>query len=321
MPKSNRPFPFALMLLVVIGVGKPAIASALFWSDWTRGQIFSANLDTSNAQAVFSSPTADAPRGIAIDPFAQKIYWTQFGSSMRIARANLDGTGVEGLVTTGVSGAAGIDLDLVHGKMYWTDHDLDQIKRADLDGTHIETIVTSSPATPVTFPWGIAVDAMGDRIYWVDSAHVWGANLDGTNAQELVSGPPPSGLIFFGIAIDSSHGKVYFANSNTKIQRMNLDGSGIEDIVTTGLHLPKDLDIDPVAQKLYWVEPILLGSTVPGVIKRANLDGSDIVTLKSSTAQYSAIAVYSAIPEPASTVICSLLLCMLHLRARARTRA
>src|SRR4051794_27983477 len=115
MPKFNRLFPVALVLVVVIGIANPAIASSLFWSDWGFGQIFSANLDGSNAQAVFSSPTNDAPHGIAVDPFAQKIYWTQFGSSMKIARANLDGTGAQDVVTTGVAAAGGIDLDLVHG--------------------------------------------------------------------------------------------------------------------------------------------------------------------------------------------------------------
>ena len=50
----------------------------------------------------------------------QKMYWTDFGTD-KIQRANLDGSNVEDLVTTGLSGPRGIALDLANGKMYWAD--------------------------------------------------------------------------------------------------------------------------------------------------------------------------------------------------------
>jgi hypothetical protein len=39
-----------------------------------------------------------------------KMYWTDWGTD-KIQRANLDGTNVEDLVTSGLSFCAGIDLD------------------------------------------------------------------------------------------------------------------------------------------------------------------------------------------------------------------
>ena len=45
------------------------------------------------------------------DAGASKIYWTDAGTG-KIQRANLDGTSVEDLVTTGLSDPVGIALDL-----------------------------------------------------------------------------------------------------------------------------------------------------------------------------------------------------------------
>ena len=50
---------------------------------------------------------------------AGKMYWTDVNTD-KIQRANLDGTGVEDLVT-GLSSPVGIALDLPGGKMYWVD--------------------------------------------------------------------------------------------------------------------------------------------------------------------------------------------------------
>ena len=48
-----------------------------------------------------------------------RMYWTDVSTS-KIQRSNLDGSGVEDLVTTGLVGPGGIALDVSGGKMYWT---------------------------------------------------------------------------------------------------------------------------------------------------------------------------------------------------------
>ncbi|HEV8606646.1 MAG TPA: hypothetical protein VGQ99_14825 [Tepidisphaeraceae bacterium] len=294
----------------------PIFASGIFWSDQQTKQISRANLDGSNVQPVVAAGL-DTTRGIAIDPIAQKVYWTEYGGAVigvKIATANWDGTGAHDLVTSGIAGPAGIDLDIIHGKMYWTDNALRTIKRANLDGTAVETIVSPETAD-IIFPWGIAVDGIAGKVYWVDSSilKISRANLDGTGVEELLL-PGPNFTItgpLFGIALDPLHGKMYFTNSNEKIQRANLDGSGIEDIVTTALHTPRDLDVDPIAQKLYWVDPAFgdgHGGVFPATLNRANLDGSGIVTLETSlNGGYSSIAVDSVVPEPSCAALSLLL--------------
>ena len=64
--------------------------------------------------------------------------------------------------------------------------------------------------------------------------------------------------------------RIYWTDIGTKkIQRAKLDGSDIEDLVTSGLDYPCGLAVDREAGKLYWAD----GAT--SKIQRANLDGSD----------------------------------------------
>jgi DNA-binding beta-propeller fold protein YncE len=312
MRRFTSAYAVAAFFCFVAGLPNRTVASGIFWSDQQTRQILRADLDGSNNQPVVTAGL-DTTRGIAIDPIAQKVYWTEFGGDVipvKIASANWDGTGSHDLVTSGLSGPAGIDLDIIHGKMYWTDNGLRTIKRANLDGTAVETIV--SPATAdISFPWGIAVDGIAGKVYWVDSSilKISRANLDGSGVEELLL-PGPNFTItgpLFGIALDPLNGKMYFTNSNEKIQRANLDGSGIEDIITTGLHSPRDLDVDLIAQKLYWVDPAFgdgHGGVFPATLNRANLDGSGMVTLETSlNGGFSSIALDSAVPEPSCVAL------------------
>ena len=58
-----------------------------------------------------------------------------------------------------------------------------------------------------------------------------------------------------------------------RIQRSLLDGSGVEDVVDSGLVNPRGLAVDEAAGKLYWTD---YGSDK---IQRANLDGSQVEDL------------------------------------------
>ena len=62
-------------------------------------------------------------------------------------------------------------------------------------------------------------------------------------------------------------------NGTDKIQRANLDGSNIEDLVTQGLEFPRGIALDVEDGKMYWTD------TDTNKIQRANLDGSDVQDL------------------------------------------
>ncbi len=199
-----------------------------------------------------------------------KMYWTD--RNERIQRSNLDGSGVEDLVT-GLLDPFGIALDVSGGKMYWTDGGTGKIQRSNLDGSGIETLITSG----FRRPHGIALDVSGGKMYWTDSWRdkIQRSNLYGSGVEDLVTGL----LDPFGIALDVSGGKMYWTDgeySTAKIQRSNLDGSGVEGLVTTGLESPAGIALDVSGGKMYWTD------SWTNKIQRSNLDGSGIETLITS---------------------------------------
>ena len=70
--------------------------------------------------------------------------------------------------------------------------------------------------------------------------------------------------------------KIYWIDVDSrKIQRANLDGSGVEDLVE-GLDFPYDIALDVAAGQMYWTD---FGITGTEKTKRANLDGSEVEDL------------------------------------------
>ena len=80
---------------------------------------------------------------------------------------------------------------------------------------------------------------------------------------------------------DESLLKIFWTDTHTdKIQRANLNGSNIEDLVTQGLRDPGDIVLDAEDGKIYWTDD----STRK--IQRANLDGSNIEDLVTQGLRY-----------------------------------
>jgi hypothetical protein len=77
-----------------------------------------------------------------------KMYWTDLGID-KIQRVNLDGTGLEDLVTSGLLAPRGIALDVGGGKMYWTDAGSSMIQRANLDGRSVEDLLITYSSGPM----------------------------------------------------------------------------------------------------------------------------------------------------------------------------
>ena len=76
------------------------------------------------------------------------------------------------------------------------------------------------------------------------------------------------------VGADDEGPRLYWTDAGSdKIQRSRLDGSGVEDVVDSGLVYPRGLVVDAAASKLYWTD---YGTDK---IQRANLDGSEVEDL------------------------------------------
>ena len=185
--------------------------------------------------------------------------------------------------------------------LYWADSDAGKIQRANLDGSEVQTIVSG-----LEDPEGIALDAVGWKIYWTEWGSVKRANLDGSQIESLgtvwgsdialdvaggtsylanwketiyrtgLGGSPVETLVTEAgaseaIALDLRRGKMYWGGwRGEEISRSDLDGSQVE-IIVTGVDRVRDLEVDESWGKLYWASDT--------GVQRANLDGSQVETL------------------------------------------
>jgi len=263
------------------GIALDASAGKMYWADEGTDKILRANLDGTNVEDLVTLGLF-IPCGIALDIAAGKMYWTDCHYDWetktyigKIKRANLNGTNIENLITSGLSTLHGIALDTEAGKMYWIDGGTDKIQRANLDGTNVEDILTGA-----SYRYGIALDTVAGKMYWTDAYWevIQRANLDGSNIEVLVDLSSELSSLR-GITLDIAAGKMYWVDHGTeKVQRANLDGTVVEDLVTAGLRYPIDIALDTVEGKMYWTDEDA------GTVKRGNLDGSnveDLITLAS----------------------------------------
>ena len=131
-----------------------------------------------------------------LDPSAGMMYWTEAApGEVAVFRARLDGTGMEGIVSSGGESPSGIAVDPSAGKIYWTDRNVGVIHRANTDGSGQETFLSSGIIDPVR----IVLDVPQGRIYWTEASPadfmISRANLDDSGMELLVTGlTSPSGI-------------------------------------------------------------------------------------------------------------------------------
>lgn len=196
------------------------IARKIYWAEQNCYKMYQANLDGSKENSLL---TGNSSMEMELDLINGKIYRGEFFGE--IVRTNLDGSSPDTLYTSS-NAIEDIALDLAGGKIYWTSFSDRTIRRANLDGSNVERLLTAAD------PRGIALDIAAGKMYWTDDdsiAAVRRCNLDGTQIDTLVSG----GLDFpIAIALDLEAGQMYWSDIGTnKIQRANLDGSNVADIV------------------------------------------------------------------------------------------
>lgn len=99
----------------------------------------------------------------------------------------------------------------------------------------------------------------GKMLYWVNcfDQGIYVGAADGSYKERIGSGNWPD-----GVTVDKVGRKIYYTNmiylrpNEGSVQRCNLDGSGVEDVVPRGwgLKTPKQLQIDPLHLKVYFCD-------------------------------------------------------------------
>ena len=128
-------------------------------------------------------------------------------------------------------------------------------------GTSGNSIELTAPSSAGAYYYGACVESVSDE---TDT----GNNCSAAVSITVSTAPPPA----------TGTSKLYWTDWGTdKIQRADLDGSNVEDLVSdAGLDGPDGLALDPSGGKIYWTN---VGSNK---IQRADLDGANVEDLITS---------------------------------------
>lgn len=215
------------------------------------------NLSSVEEIATFTS----MPLNICINPLESKLYWTN--SQGDIQTSNLDGSNIESLIT-GLNAPQYITVDAARSKLYWTDGQ-EHILSANLSGKDIQTFI-KSPGTLGN------ITVADDHLYWTEKigeteGRIRRANLtlNTTQVEDIIT---LEDNVPVGIDVDIAGDRLYWTDTQGRICRADLKGSGIEDVII-GLSAPGQLILDiPLA----WDENI---SAVPAADPNAKFHTVD----------------------------------------------
>uniref|UniRef100_A0A2K6K2Y9 LDL receptor related protein 4 n=1 Tax=Rhinopithecus bieti TaxID=61621 RepID=A0A2K6K2Y9_RHIBE len=228
------------------------------------------------------------------------VFWSDVTLD-RILRANLNGSNVEEVVSTGLESPGGLAVDWVHDKLYWTDSGTSRIEVANLDGAHRKVLLWQNlekpraifllfarrmdirrisfdtedlsddviPLADVRSAVALDWDSRDDHVYWTDVSTdtISRAKWDGTGQEVVVDTSLESPA---GLAIDWVTNKLYWTDAGTdRIEVANTDGSMRTVLIWENLDRPRDIVVEPMGGYMYWTD---WGASPK--IERAGMDAS-----------------------------------------------
>ncbi len=235
-------------------------AGQAYWSSEKSNAIVRAGLDGADPQPIVTA--ASWPAGLAIDPAADLMYWTE-PEGARLMRSTLAGGSPAALVNHHpLDGwVMGVAADVGQGALFWSEvgpFGSGRLLRSDLDGKNATVIYSSTFGGPTA----LALDSVAGWLYWASQTDDVGRGAN--------------------------------------IQRARLDGSQLETLVDFGEHAgvgALDLAIDPANGQLYWTQ---IQGNVAGSIWRADADGSNAVKLFDVGVFPTGLAIDNSIPGDAN---------------------
>jgi len=246
---------------------KAAVGQTIVWTDQIGRRIQRKDVNGGPIETIVQFPASQVPGQIHYDPLAAKLYYLRFvaGGPDSFQRCNLDGSNPESIPTP-TTGKFSLNVD--SRKLYWVEGFGDSILNySELDGTGMESHSYSDCCV-------LCLEAFGDDLFFgaglTLQKGIWRSDPDGFNEQFLRQTGQP-----FDLAYDPVDSKLYVLNIEGLV-RMNLDGTGFENLLFLQASDSDHLIVDGLGGKLYW--------TYRGEkIQRSNLDGSNVEDFVSAT--------------------------------------
>ncbi|MFW6200387.1 MAG: hypothetical protein ACOC8K_07440, partial [Gemmatimonadota bacterium] len=192
------------------GLSLDPVNDRIYWTNMSRGPSGSVQRARLDGTPIEGDPEYLIPKGdivtgkeIELDLEGGRMYWAD-RDAPRIQRANLDGTGLETVLSgfvnddgevVPVENVVGMALDFENGTFYSSDRYMGIVFRAGLEIPEGETPDARSDVDIIfqgerdfDRPIDIDIDPEAEKIYWTDrgSDVVRRANLDGSELEVLV---------------------------------------------------------------------------------------------------------------------------------------
>jgi len=243
------------------GLAVDVARGRLYWTNMghptaSDGAIRSSDLDGCRVTTIVPPGAAFTPKQLQIEKDSGKLYWCD-REGMRVMRANLDGSNIETLVDTSAGDSrpgrdptkwcVGIAVDVVGGKIYWTQKGGDNAGNGRIFRANIERPSGQSPAARTDIellydglpePIDLEIDPVSHTLYWTDRGDpprgntVNRAPLDSPagarKASEILASHLMEGI---GLALDPQGDRMFFTDLGGSVYRANLDGSNEQTIL------------------------------------------------------------------------------------------
>lgn len=263
----------------------------VFWLDGTNSKIIKANLDnTAQTDVVTALPNVYLTN-LKLDLMNQRVYWAniEFTDSVKttIKTRTFEGLDEKTIFskkyTIAYVTAWEFEINPVQNTLYIRD-----IYEPLVNGSYVAGgfLIGKMDGTNLNAPFGwlqtfrygrFRADLKNNKLYAIGAAPHGIYSFSFTNTgfsqryitKETIISPS-------GIAVDKTGGKMYWTDQkNSKIQKSNLDGTVVEDVLSgsNGLLEPLGLALDLVNRQMFWTD------RSKNAIQSANLDGTNVKTV------------------------------------------
>ena len=139
----------------------------LYWltMNWLGAPaVVRSNLDGGSPQRIVTLGATTNPRGLTIDTFRGKLYWTDYDNGT-FSSCNLDGTSAASVASVLGGTPWGIAMDLVNGRLYVASSGSGEIVRCNTNGSSMSVVHSG-----LSDPTYLAANDIADSLVWCEDA-------------------------------------------------------------------------------------------------------------------------------------------------------
>jgi len=167
-PKENKTQTLhQAMLKNPDGLAVDWVAKNLYWCDKGLDTIEVSQLDGKYRKVLINEYLRE-PRGIALHPYQQHIFWSDWGDSPHIGKAGMDGSNPKMIIRDGLGWPNALTISFETQQLFWGDAREDTISVSDLDGNHTRLLLARSINPLLNLHHIFAIAVWEGRIYWSD---------------------------------------------------------------------------------------------------------------------------------------------------------